>query len=110
MEATPENVQEVVDKVGLDQYVKQGVEKLDGEVYNPAEDKIPPVNESNCGDITLLLMSGLKTVAMTATHSQNGREMDAASMNKTKTHDAAEKESQAITNYKPKDEPALALQ
>ena len=63
IEPNPANVQAVADAFDLQKYVKYGVETIDRAVYG-AEDKLPKVDETNVGDITLLLMSGIKTVAV----------------------------------------------
>ncbi len=63
IEANPKNVQAVADAFELDKYVKYGVVNIDGEEYGP-EDKLPRVDETNVGDMTFLLMSGIKTVAV----------------------------------------------
>ena len=64
LEPTVENVQSVINSVDLDKYVKQGITQIDLEKYDPARHKLPSVNETNLGDMTFLLMSGIKTASL----------------------------------------------
>ncbi len=64
LEPTVENVQAVVNSLNLDRYVRQGIRQIDGMDYDPVKHKLPPVNEGNLDDMTLLLMSGIKTAAL----------------------------------------------
>ena len=57
-------VQAVIDSVNLNSYVKQGITQIDKKVYDPEIHTLPKVNDVNVGDMTLLLMSGIKTATM----------------------------------------------
>ena len=62
MKAEPENVQKVIDATGLEKQVKDRIDlvdrpsEADGKRY-----QLPKVNSRNCGAMTMLLMSGIKT-------------------------------------------------
>ena len=88
LEPTVENVQTVIKSVNLDKYVKQGIRQIDGTDYEPEGHALPPVSEENVGDMTLLLMSGIKTAVMGP---QKGPDIQAEQ----------EGPQQAITNYRP---------
>ncbi|MBQ6116429.1 MAG: hypothetical protein IJL08_03790 [Oscillospiraceae bacterium] len=64
LEPTVENVQTAINSLNLDRYVRQGIRQIDGMDYDPVKHKLPPVNEGNLDDMTLLLMSGIKTAAL----------------------------------------------
>lgn len=56
-----ETVQAVINSINLDSYVRQGITQIDKVNYDPALHKLPKVSDVNVGDMTLLLMSGIKT-------------------------------------------------
>lgn len=91
LEASPANVQAVADTFKLDEYVKYGVERIDKKIYGD-EDKLPKVDANNVGDITFLLMSGIKTVAVMG--------------NLVKDTDVKKPEKQPVVNNAPQLAPA----
>lgn len=60
MEATPANVQRVIEAVDLEKHVKNRLEKEEMTEYK-GKKTLPKVNERNCATMTLLLMGGIKT-------------------------------------------------